>query len=68
MATITYYLVRDEGETLIAIHRTPDSAAATLEKLSKNGKHQRLEVEKVSVDQWGVVLTSVVTFRCVCES
>lgn len=69
MSAITiYYLVRDEGEELLAIHRTPDSAAATLEKLSKKGIYQRLELEKVTVDQWGVVLSSEVAFRWVGES
>jgi hypothetical protein len=66
--TNTYYLVRDECDNILAIHRIPDSAAATLAKLSKNGMYQRLELEKVTVDQWGVVLSSEVAYRWVGEN
>jgi hypothetical protein len=66
--TTTYYLVRDEGEEILAIHRTPDSAAVTLAKLTKKGTYQRLELEKVTVDQWGIVLSSEVAFRWAGES
>jgi hypothetical protein len=65
----TYYLVRDESATLFVIHRTPDSAKAVLEKLSKREgeKPLRLEIEKVKVDQYGVVLSTEVIFRLICE-
>lgn len=68
MAT-TYYLVRDEGDTLLAIHRTPDSAKATLEKISKREveKPLRLEIEKITTDQWGTVVSTDVIFRLICE-
>ena len=66
--TNTYYLVRDEEESLLAIHRTPDSAAAILEKLSKKGEHPRLEIMKVTVDQYGVMLSSEVIFQWAGES
>ncbi len=66
-ATTVYYLVRDESDELVAIHRTPDSAKAAVEKLSKTHLHLRLEIEKVTVDQWGTVIISDVIFRLVCE-
>ena len=65
----TYYLVRDESDTLLAIHRTPDSARAVVEKLSKRTPDAplRLEIEKVTTDQWGTVLSTDIIFRLICE-
>lgn len=65
----TYYLVRDESDTLLAIHRTPDSAKAVVEKLSKREVETplRLEIQKVTVDQWGTVTSTEVIFRLICE-